>query len=251
MLSRSYKAPYGAFEMKFSHQKHMLIGMMFSVLFIAWAVVAAIRNCVPADDTASMDWHKWRTVKSVRIVDDVLPVDGGSPHPNVNRTLSKNAVGFIPDPDLDDDIDEERAVIVPRNPFVDGSGNFGDGNGAYGGGQSGVGGSGVEPGGGGREIPPRDAFIPHAEPPALVYEETPLYPKLALEGGFSAEVYLYAFVDEDGHVKKVEVVKCTRPNIGFEDAAEAAAYKNVYRPAVQNGYPVGVWIAFKVRFVAK
>ncbi len=251
MLSRSYNAPYGAFEMKLSHQKHMLIGMVFSLLFVAWAVVAAVRNCGPAEDTVATDWHKWRTVKTVRIIDDIRPAGGGLPHPTVNRAQSTNAAKYIPDPELNDDIDEEQSVIPPRNPFSDGRGDIGDGNGIYGGGQSGVGGYGMEPGGGGTEIPPRDAFIPHAEPPTLVHEETPLYPKLALEGGFSAEVYVYAFVDKDGHVKKVEVAKCTRPNIGFEEAAEAAAYKNVYRPAIQNGYPVGVWIAFRVRFVAR
>ncbi len=244
-------APYGAFEMKLSHQKHMLIGMLLALLFIAWAVVAVLRNCVSTGDETSIDWNKWRIVKSVKIVDDVFPVDGGSTYPNVNKTLSTNPAGFIPDPDLDDEIDEEKPVIISRNPFSDGIGDFGDGNGVYGGGQPGVGGSGMGTGGGGGDIPPREAFIPHQELPKLVYEETPVYPKLALEGGFSAEVYLYAFVDKDGHVKKVEIVKCTRPNIGFEEAAEAAAYKNIYRPAIQNGYPIGIWIAFKVRFVAQ
>lgn len=245
------KAPYGAFEMKFSHQKHMLVGMSLAILFIAWAVGAALHNCVSTDETTSIDWHKWRTVRTVKIIDDIRPAGGGLPHPNVGGTRPTNAVGFIPDPDLSDDVGEEKPVIVSRNPFSEGNGDLGYGDDIYGGGQFGDGGMGLGLGGGGGNIPPIDTFIPFQKLPELVYEEKPVYPKLALEGGFSADVYLSAFVDKDGRVKKVEIIRCTRPNIGFEEAAEAAAYKNVYRPAIQNGYPVGVWIAFKIRFIAK
>jgi len=52
-------------------------------------------------------------------------------------------------------------------------------------------------------------------------------------------------------VKKAVAVKCTRPNMGFEEAAVAAAYKYIYRPAIQNGDPVGVWIAYRVDFIIK
>jgi hypothetical protein len=243
-------APYGAFEMKFFHQKHMLIGMFLAILFIAWAVGAAIHNCVATDETTSIDWHKWRTVGTVNIIDDISPADGGLPHPNISRSQSTNVVGFIPDPDLSDDVADEKPAIMSHGSFTDGLDYLGTGGGGEGG-QFDNGGYGVGPGGGGDEIPPRGVFIRHEQPPVLVYEATPDYPKLALDGGFSAEVYLYAYVDKEGNVKKVEIIKCTRPKIGFEEAAEAAAYKNIYRPAIQNGYPIGVWIAYKMRFIAK
>jgi hypothetical protein len=50
-------------------------------------------------------------------------------------------------------------------------------------------------------------------------------------------------------VKAVQVVSCTRPSLGFEDAAITAGYKIKYRPAIQNGNPVGVWITYQVIFL--
>jgi len=37
--------------------------------------------------------------------------------------------------------------------------------------------------------------------------------------------------------------------MGFEEAAVKAAYKCRYRPAIQNGNPIGVWISYTVEFV--
>jgi hypothetical protein len=247
-----YDAPYGAFEMKISHQKHMLIGIFLAILIIAWAVGAALHNIGSNQNKLSADAERYHIVRPIEFWDGSLPTDAGFGLPNVNKTLTSDAVGFIPDPDLVDEVAEEEPAVISRGPATNGTGDFGLGEGGDGlGGHSGGGGFGMGPGGGGGDIPPRGAFIRHEEPPVAVYEETPVYPKLALEGGFSAEVYLYAYVDKEGRVKKVEVVKCTRPGIGFEEAAEAATYKNIYRPAIQNGYPIGVWIAFKVKFIAK
>jgi len=61
-------------------------------------------------------------------------------------------------------------------------------------------------------------------------------------------VMVQAYVDKNGEVKKAQAVKTNRPNMGFEEAAVKAAYKCKYRPAIQNGNPVGVWIGYRVEF---
>ena len=35
----------------------------------------------------------------------------------------------------------------------------------------------------------------------------------------------------------------------FDDAAIEAAYKCKYKPAIQNGRPVAVWVSYQVEFV--
>jgi TonB family protein len=98
-------------------------------------------------------------------------------------------------------------------------------------------------------MPPADSFVAVEVNPVQVYEETPEYPRLARDGGFTGYVIVQAFVDKNGTVKKAQAVKCSRPNMGFEDAAVKAAYKGQWKPAIQNGNPIGVWVAYRVDFV--
>jgi protein TonB len=97
-------------------------------------------------------------------------------------------------------------------------------------------------------MPSPDEFIAVEVQPAQIYEEIPDYPRLAQEGGFAAKVIIEAFVDKDGSVKKAQAKSCTRPNMGFEEAAIKAAYDCKYRPAIQNGTPIGIWISYVVDF---
>jgi TonB family protein len=97
-------------------------------------------------------------------------------------------------------------------------------------------------------IPPPETFVPVETNPVPVHEVTPEYPRLAREGGFSGVVTLQVYVDGNGVVRKVLVAACTRPGMGFEEAAIKAAYLGKWRPGIQNGNPIGVWISYKVRF---
>jgi len=44
------------------------------------------------------------------------------------------------------------------------------------------------------------------------------------------------------------LVKESGANAGFEEAALKAARKRKYRPALQNGQPVAVWVTYKKIF---
>jgi TonB family protein len=82
----------------------------------------------------------------------------------------------------------------------------------------------------------------------MIREEKPLYPEMAQLTERSGIVWVQALVDKDGKVRDARILKPSGANVGFEDAAIEAAYKNLYKPAIQNGRPVSVWVSYKVEF---
>ena len=46
----------------------------------------------------------------------------------------------------------------------------------------------------------------------------------------------------------IEVLRCNRPNMGFEDSAVEAVSQWRYKPALQNGKPVEVYFTVFVEF---
>ena len=86
--------------------------------------------------------------------------------------------------------------------------------------------------------------------PALIPETRiePVYPELARVARLEGNVILQAIIHSDGTVGDVEILRCNRPNMGFEDAAAAAVQTWRYKPALQNGRPVEVYFTVFVEF---
>ncbi len=101
----------------------------------------------------------------------------------------------------------------------------------------------------GDQIPPPDQFVPVEQLPVRTYEEIPKYPIRAYERGIEGIVLMQAFIDSEGAVRKALAARCNQPGWGFEKAAIKAAYMCRYEAAIQNGQPIGIWIAYKVDFV--
>ena len=64
----------------------------------------------------------------------------------------------------------------------------------------------------------------------------------------TGNVILQAIIYKDGTVGDVEVLRCTRPNVGFEEEAVKAVEQWRYQPATQNGRPVDVYFTIQVSF---
>jgi len=94
-----------------------------------------------------------------------------------------------------------------------------------------------------------EKFIPVDIMPELMHIEEPVYPEKAKKDGILADVWIKAYVDQNGKVTHAKAEKCTEPGYGFEDSALAAAKLCTYKAAIQDGRPVGVWISYKVSFV--
>ena len=97
-------------------------------------------------------------------------------------------------------------------------------------------------------FPTADEFVAVEEMPVEIRHEDPIYPEMAELTEKSGVVWVQALVDKEGRVRDARVLKASGTNVGFEEAALEAAYSNLYRPAIQNGTPVAVWVSYKVEF---
>jgi TonB family protein len=76
----------------------------------------------------------------------------------------------------------------------------------------------------------------------------PTYPDEARIAEVEGKVTLRALVTKEGVVEKVEVVDCTSPGHGFEDAAKQATRRWRYMPALYEEEPVNVYFTIVVDF---
>jgi len=84
--------------------------------------------------------------------------------------------------------------------------------------------------------------------PVLIEKHRPNYPELARVGRLEGSVILQAVVRRDGTVGELHVLRCTEPNMGFEEAAMDAVRLWRYEPATQDGRPVDVFFTVFVDF---
>ena len=86
--------------------------------------------------------------------------------------------------------------------------------------------------------------------PVLIPESKvePPFPEIARRARLTGNVILQAIIYKDGTVGDVEVLRCTRPNVGFEEEAVKAVEQWRYQPATQNGRPVDVYFTIQVSF---
>ena len=74
-----------------------------------------------------------------------------------------------------------------------------------------------------------------------------IYPEIAKRAGVQGRVYIKAFVDEYGEVKKVEIIKGI--GAGCDEAAMEAIMNTHFKPGKQRGQPVKVQVSIPVKFV--
>jgi len=231
---------YGAFEMKMKYQRNMFMGTLATFLLVLFVVGSAYLYKVlqSSDDDIPMQ------VTVIRTVADLGPPPTISkPKPQVNVAQPNRAapkVG-IPKPVADDEVVDDDVVIASREELADivappVNQQLDDG----------------------RDIvvdipdeeymPSMDEFVPVEDPAVMILEHVPEYPRLAKQAGMEAVVWVKALVDKNGNVKKAVVFTSSGSKAGFDEAAVTAAYKCKYTPAIQNGRPVPIWVAYKVEF---
>ncbi len=91
-------------------------------------------------------------------------------------------------------------------------------------------------------------FVPHEVPPKpLNLDKVPFaYPEIARTLGLSGTVYLQLWIDKQGNVTNVTVVKSVHPIL--DKVAVENAKKLKFSPALQGNQPVAVPLSFPVRF---
>jgi protein TonB len=101
---------------------------------------------------------------------------------------------------------------------------------------------------GDKKYPGEDEFVITDTPALMKSEITPIYPADAMNNKTEACVWVKSLVDDNGQVIECKIMKCSAKNCGFEDAALEAAKKCIFTPAMKDGKPVSVWVAYKVEF---
>ncbi len=102
---------------------------------------------------------------------------------------------------------------------------------------------------------PKVKFIPYDEPPKLVGGMAALqrairYPEIAKEAGVEGTVIVQAFINKNGTVEEVVVVKGV-PKTGLNEAAVEAVKRTKWKPAQQRDRAVGVWYSIPIVFRLK
>ncbi len=82
--------------------------------------------------------------------------------------------------------------------------------------------------------------IEYSEAPVIVHEVRPKYPDIARDSRVEGDVTLLVYIDESGNVRNA-IVRASLGLPALDEAAIRAAMKCKFKPAKQQGVPVGVW----------
>jgi periplasmic protein TonB len=97
-------------------------------------------------------------------------------------------------------------------------------------------------------IPPSDTFIPREIEPRLASMIQPEYPAIAKSAGVPGQVWVQFYVDKNGDVSEVRIMKSVPTGLGFEEETFKAVKQWKFTPAIQDKHPVGVWVGQTIVF---
>ncbi|MFZ1684861.1 MAG: TonB family protein [Candidatus Zixiibacteriota bacterium] len=231
-------SPYGAYELKARYQRNFalatgsVLALVILILLTMW-IIKAIQGS--GDDIAA------GTVRIKTIAELGPPPTIAKKPPQVN-VQKPNVVApkvGIPKPVADEEVQDEDVTIASREELAD------------------IQAPDISTASGDTKVevnineddylPPPDEFVPVEVQPEMIYQEKPEYPRIAKQAGLTGTVWVKALVDKDGNVRQAMVGK-TCGTQALDDAAVAAAYKNKFKPAIQNGRPVAIWVTYKMEF---
>jgi TonB family protein len=95
--------------------------------------------------------------------------------------------------------------------------------------------------------PGPDEFVKVDEVPVALKLAQAVYPDSLKKADVEGVVWVKSLVDTTGMVRDVVIWKSSGHK-EFDDVAKAAALKSLFKPAMQDGKPVAVWIAYKIEF---
>lgn len=228
----AFSVDYGAPELKKLYKKFVTRGLIIAVALhvggvgVYWASVYLARDEEP--------------VATVRI----LKYSEMGPPPSITNSLAAPAIAVsapavkpsvgIPVAVPEAEVSPEQ-TIATQQELSQAVGPVGEGN---------AGGAVVEQDIKIDEEPPE--FVPVEKYPEIIKVVKPRYPDLAMRAGVEGIVYVKAWVDRDGKVRKTLVAKSDAEILN--QAAMDAVQQWIFTPAIMNKGPVSVWIVVPVRF---
>ncbi len=231
--------PYGAYELKAKYQRGMLFGTLMTVL-IALLFSSLIVYSTPVEQPLVPPGHLDSIIVTIGPRISIIRPEPIKDRSQLQKLKNKNGIP-IPFPD-DELIGEEISIAtqLEKAIIVDNQGDYyqDSGNHVY------VFQAFEDESG----YPEQDEFVYFETPPKMIYAAQPVYPNLAKKAGLESKVWVKALVDKNGDVVEVIILISSESNAGFDEAAASAAKRCKFRPAVQNGFNVAVWVSFAVEF---
>jgi protein TonB len=227
---------YGAFELKAKYQRNLMLGTLFTLGFVLlilaffW-VMKAMEKEVPVSDQVVV-------IKTVADLGPPPTIVKQPPQVKVNQpNVAAPKVG-IPKPVADEEVMDEDVMLATREEMaqivapdiISEQGNdivVDIDEDDY--------------------LPSLDEFVPVEIIAEMIYYETPAYPRLAEQAGLEGLVWIKALVASDGSVRDAVVYKSSGTP-ALDEAALGAAPGCRFKPAIQNGRPVAMWVTYKVNF---
>jgi len=228
-----HSGKYGAVELKQVYQRYFTIAMTIAV-----AIHAVILGGYYLIEILSQEEAPTHIVRVLKYSDLGPPPSIQSanmpPPVNVSAPVVKPTVGApVPVPDAEVSPEQTLATQTEMSQVVS---PVGEGAGE---------GTAIE-----QDItiddgPPAD-FVPYEKGPEYVKRVEPKYPELAMRAGLEGKVSVKIWVDKEGKVKQVVVLKSDAEI--FNQPSIDAAMQFVFTPAYMNNGPVAVWVATQFKF---
>jgi len=231
-------SPYGAYELKAKYQRNFLFGtlsmvaLVILILAVAWIIKAMEGEALAASAPI--------VIKTVADLGPPPSVTKKPPQVQIDAPQVAMPKVGIPTPVADDEVIDEDVVIASRQELAE------------------IVAPDISTMESGEDIivdisdddyiPAMDEFTPVEIQPAMIYKETPSYPRLAKQAGIEGLVWVKALVMKDGSVKEALIGKSSG-TAALDEAAVKAAYKNKFKPGIQNGRPVNCWVTYKIEFI--
>lgn len=231
-------SPYGAYEMKAKYQRNFGIGTLSIASFVLLLVLGSwVYAKIQGEEIEAID----ASAVVIKTVADLGPppsIAKKPPQVKVSQPdVAAPKVG-IPKPVADEEVLDDDVVLATKDEMAEivapdiTAGNDDDivvdiAEDDY--------------------LPSADEFIPVEILPEMIHEVKPEYPRLARQAGIEGTVWVKALVSKSGDVIKAQIGK-SAGTASLDEAALAVAKENKFKPGIQNGRPINVWVTYKVSF---
>ncbi len=234
---------YGAYELKTCYQRNLFLGIAFTAMLTAVIVGGGyLYKVLTHVDTVLV---QQTVIKTIADLGPPPTVTKQKPRVDITQPTKAAPKVGIPKPVADDEVLDEDVMIASREELADIVAPDVSAIEAEGTGDIVVD---IDPS---EYMPAPGEFVAVEIPAEMIYEEIPEYPRQAKIAQMEAVVWIQALVDKDGNVREARVLKSSGSKAGFDEAAVAAAYKCKYKPAIQNGRPVHIWVSYSVEFTLR
>lgn len=231
-------SPYGAYAMKHLYQRNFLYGTLSVLLLVV--IIVATAYIISAMQTE--DEFANAPVAVIKTIAELGPPPAIAKKPPQVKVEQVNVAApkvGIPKPVADEEVLDDDVVLATREELADivydpTSEMEGDGEIVVDIDES-------------EYLPEAGEFVPVEISAEMISEVAPEYPSLLRNAGIEGVVWVQALVDKDGTVRRAQVARTSGVE-GLDEAAVDAAYKNKYKPGIQNGRPVAMWVTYKVDF---